>query len=235
MATFGCTPKIGVEKYKDEGFFERRDVKRLASADTESTGLVHEKARLRSFGMHVRDVETRKETDKILHFMQTPKHAIYSLFAALKTFTHPKDMSKGDKPWVFANKMYEAFTTLNDEGGNTLIMGHNIVRHDKSLMRSELGINGFTKLRPFQNSRNILFDTRHLARAVHGFAKDLINVRTDPKSGFLDFSLKGFVKQMALNMKTCMMRWPIHIRLMICSNLLRKSLKKQGAKTSWNK
>lgn len=192
-------PKIGVEKF-DSGFYKRRNISSIASADTEGSGLVHEQARLRSFGMHVRDIESRKQTGKALHYMATPKHVVYSLYAALKTYTHPRDLHKGDKPWVFAHKMRESLLGLTKEKGEaSLLIGYNFSRYDRQMIRNELGLNGFRDLRPHQNARTILFDVRHLARAAYAFSKDVLNV--EQKGDFLDFTLEGLSKANGIEYK----------------------------------
>lgn len=192
-------PPIGVQTHKDKGFYARHGIGMIASADTEGTGLVEEKARLSQFAMHVRDLESRKELGGVELKMQTPKHIIWSLFAALKTNSHPDTYGEGEAPRVFAHKVGKSLSGLKfhpekQEATKTLLLGYNFHRHDSQLLAKEMGLNGQRDLFTHKSSGIYLFDVRQFARMVNGFAKDVLNVRTkQTKDGgqYLDFTLEG--------------------------------------------
>jgi len=192
-------PPIGVQKYKDEGFYGRKEIGLIASADTEGSGLVDEKARLSQFALHARDLASREQIMTSELKMKTPKHIIWSLFAALKTNSHPDDFEKGDEPRIFAHKVGKALNALKfhpvkEEPTKTVLLGYNFHRHDSQLLAKEMGLNGQRDLFTHRSSGIYLFDVRQFARMVNGFAKDAMNVRTKSGTGgttFLDFTLEG--------------------------------------------
>lgn len=194
-------PKIGAEK-ESESFYKRNNIALIASADTEGTGLVEEKARLSQYAHHIRDIETRQEIDAINLKMQTPDHAIWSIFAALKTNTHPDSFKDGDTPRIFAHKVNSALTALktsapadeDKKSGKTLLMGFNFHRHDSILISKELGLSGQRDLFTHKSSGIYLFDVRHFARMVRAYAPDAIKVNSKVGKGnrsYQDFSLEG--------------------------------------------
>lgn len=192
-------PPIGVQHFKNDTFYARHGIGMVASSDTEGTGLVEEKARLSQFAVHARDIESREEiiTDELK--MKTPKHVIWSLHAALKTNSHPKDFDKGDTPRIFAHKVLQSLSRLKthpqtEEPTKTLLLGYNFHRHDSQLLAKEMGLNGQRDLFTHRSSGIYLYDVRQMARMVHAFAKDALNVNTKKGKGgrkFNDFSLEG--------------------------------------------
>jgi mRNA degradation ribonuclease J1/J2 len=195
-----ANPKIGVQR-EDDPFYKSRNIATISSADTEGTGLVEEKARLSQYAHHTRDIDSRKQISKAVHKMKTPKHAIWSLFAALKTNSHPKSFTKGDEPRVFAHKVNQSLVGLKkhpkDESkdGKALLLGYNFHRHDALLLSKEMGLNGQRDLFNHRSSGTYLFDVRQFARMVHGYHRDILNVTQKPtknsKGSFPDFSLEG--------------------------------------------